>query len=198
MAETAVNGGDFDFKGITLSNQQHEYAANRVNGDGQIALEDYRHQTGLYDHIVSIEMFEAVGEQYWNTYFSKIKSLLKKGGQAVVQTITIEDHRFEDYRRGSDMIRSYIFPGGMLPSVPRFNKELKAVGLKSSNMFSFGQDYAQTLLEWLKNFDNEKNAVKKLGFDESFIKLWRFYLAACYAGFKSGRTDVMQINLEHA
>jgi cyclopropane-fatty-acyl-phospholipid synthase len=198
FAERALTQGDFNIKGITLSEEQHRFANVRLKNNAQITLEDYRDQTGKFDHIVSIEMFEAVGERYWPTYFNKINSLLKQNGRALIQTITMHDNHFEKYRKGSDMIRSFIFPGGMLPSPKRFDQEAQKAGLKIKDEFFFGQDYAKTLEEWLKNFDANINAVKAQGFNDEFIRLWRFYLAACIAGFRTGRTNVMQVELQHA
>ncbi len=198
FAERAANKGDFDIKGITLSKQQHDYAKSRLGQNAKIALEDYRHQSGKFDSIISIEMFEAVGERYWSTYFDKLKQLLAHNGRAVIQTITINEHDFPRYRQGGDFIRSFIFPGGMLPSPSRFNEEAKKAGFKTGTHFNFGLDYAKTLEIWLANFDKKIDQIKALGYDDGFIRLWRFYLAACAAGFKTGRTDVMQVELSHA
>jgi cyclopropane-fatty-acyl-phospholipid synthase len=198
FAQRALENSLLNVKGITLSEEQHHYAHNRVSGQADIALEDYRHQTGKYDFIVSIEMFEAVGERYWSTYFSKIASLLNSKGKAVIQTITMNEKDFARYRRGGDFIRSFIFPGGMLPSPSRFQRLAETQGLKTSVPHFFGHDYASTLKVWLDNFDLQKPQILSLGFDEPFIRLWRFYLAACISGFLSNRTDVMQIELSHA
>ena len=198
FAERAVHRGDFGVKGITLSHEQYDYAQNRLNGKANIALEDYRNQQGKFDHIISIEMFEAVGERYWPTYFGKVGELLNRGGKAVIQTITMNERDFPRYRRGGDFIRSYIFPGGMLPSPSRFKEEASKAGLLAHNEFFFGQDYARTLEHWLHAFDAQRDQVKAQGFDDGFIRLWRFYLAACIAGFRTGRTDVMQVELRHA
>lgn len=198
LAEEAAKQGHRQIKGITLSHEQKDYAQKRLNGNAQIALEDYRHQTGLYDSIVSIEMFEAVGEKYWPVYFKKIASLMKKNGKAAIQTITIDDHYFARYRRNGDFIRSYIFPGGMLPSPSRLTAEVQKAGLKMTDSFSFGPDYAKTLQSWLQRFDANINEIKALGYDDGFIRLWRLYLSACSAGFTTGRTDVLQIQVEHA
>ncbi len=201
LAERATQKHDFAVRGITLSEEQHAYATQRLQGVGaqaQIVLEDYRHQHGRFDHIISIEMFEAVGESYWPTYFNKLKSLLKEKGKAMVQTITIGDAYFDAYRSSGDMIRTFIFPGGMLPSPSRFATEAERAGLRPTDRFSFGQDYARTLRHWLAAFDARKQDVLALGFDEPFIRLWRFYLASCSATFASGRTDVMQWELQHA
>jgi cyclopropane-fatty-acyl-phospholipid synthase len=198
FAKRAQARGSFGIKGLTLSQEQHDYAARKLGSGVNIALEDYRQQNGTFDNIVSIEMFEAVGERYWPTYFNKVGSLLNKNGKAVIQTITMNDENFPRYRKSGDFIRSYIFPGGMLPSPSRFDEEVLKSGLKAENAFSFGQDYARTLQYWLDSFDQKRDEVKALGFDDSFIRLWRFYLAACIAGFKTGHTDVMQVELSHA
>ena len=129
---------------------------------------------GQFDSIVSIEMFEAVGEAYWNTYFSKIKSLLAVKGRAVVQTITIGDAYFDAYRRGGDAIRNYIFPGGMLPSLARFYAEADRAGLKITDSYAFGKDYARTLQMWLAQFDGVSDTVRAQNFDDGFIRMWRF------------------------
>lgn len=198
FAQRAQERGDYDLKGITLSGEQYDYARERLGTKANIVLEDYRHQKETFDNIVSIEMFEAVGESYWKTYFGKINSLLKNNGKAVIQTITIDDKDFSRYRRGGDFIRSYIFPGGMLPSPSRFRQEVDRAGLRSSNEFRFGHDYARTLEHWLACFDQKRDQIKALSFDDGFIRLWRFYLASCIAGFRTGCIDVMQVELSHA
>lgn len=194
----AQQKGDFAIKGITLSEEQYAYATARVAPSASIVLEDYRHQSGRFDHIVSIEMFEAVGEQYWSTYFGKIKELLAKGGKALVQVITIREEDFLYYRRGGDFIRSYIFPGGMLPSPMRFRQAAEHAGLCVQDAYAFGPDYARTLEQWLQCFERRVGEVQALGFDDGFIRLWRFYLAACIAAFQTGHTDVMQVDIAHA
>lgn len=198
FSERAVRKGDFTIKAITLSEEQHSYAKKTLNSRANVALEDYRAQKGKYDHIVSIEMFEAVGEKFWPTYFGQLGTLLDTKGKAVIQTITIDDGDFENYRRGGDFIRTYIFPGGMLPSRSAFRREAERANLKIGEEFLFGKDYAKTLSLWLESFDKNQAKVRALGFDEGFIRLWRFYLAACAAGFKTGRTDVMQVEVSHA
>lgn len=198
FVERALGRGDYDVKGVTLSNEQHDYARARLGQNANIALEDYRHQEGKYEHIVSIEMFEAVGERFWPTYFGKVGALLKREGKAVIQTITMNDKDFPRYRNGGDFIRSYIFPGGMLPSPSAFGQAARKAGLKTNNEFFFGPDYARTLQQWLDNFDAKRDEINAMGFDDGFIRLWRFYLAACIAGFKTGRTNVMQVELRHA
>jgi len=199
FAERAVaRNNDFQVKGITLSTEQHDYAVKRLKQNAEIVIEDYRHQTGLFDHIVSIEMFEAVGHKYWPTYFKKIKSLLNDGGKAVIQTITIEDKSFHQYKNDTDFIRTYIFPGGMLPSPSKLNDQVEKAGLKTHGVFEFGLDYARTLDIWLEKFDSVKSKVLAQGFDERFVRLWRFYLAGCSAAFQTGYTNVCQIEVGHA
>lgn len=198
FAERALSQGDYGIKGLTLSHEQKAYAENRLQSKADIALEDYRHQTGKFDNIVSIEMFEAVGERFWPQYFNKVGSLLKSNGKAVIQTITINDRDFHAYKTGGDFIRSYIFPGGLLPSPSAFRIAAKRAGLKTANEFYFGQDYAKTLEEWLINFEQNKDKIKQLGYDEGFIRLWRLYLAACAGAFRAGHINVMQAELSHA
>jgi len=197
FAERALAAGDFDLTGVTLSEQQHEFATQRLGNKADIRLEDYRHQNGKFDHIVSIEMFEAVGERYWATYFEKVKNMLSQNGKAMIQTITMNEKDFPRYRQGGDFIRSYIFPGGMLPSPSRFKEEAAKAGLRIADQYHFGLDYARTLQIWLDQFDAKIPEIKALGYDDGFIRLWRFYLAACAAGFRTGRTDVMQVELQH-
>lgn len=200
LAERAATRKDNNYriKGITLSEEQHKFAKIRLDNKADIVLEDYRHQTGQYDNIVSIEMFEAVGEKFWPTYFEKLKSLLSQNGQAMIQTITIDEQHFDRYRKGGDMIRSFIFPGGMLPSPTRFKQQAIKSDLKVIDQFSFGQDYAKTVLEWLNAFDANIKKVEALGYDEKFVRMWRFYLAVCYAAFKVERINVMHMELRHA
>lgn len=198
FADRAIKRGDFDIKGLTLSKEQKAYADARLGTNANIALQDYRLQDGKFDNIVSIEMFEAVGEKFWPQYFQQVGSLLKSRGRAVIQTITINDHDFETYRTGGDFIRSFIFPGGLLPSPDAFRKSANANNLQVKNEFYFGQDYARTLEEWLKNFESRKSDIKSLGYDDGFIRLWRFYLAACAGAFRAGHINVMQAELSHA
>lgn len=200
FAQRAAERRDCDYrlKGITLSHEQHDYAKVRLGNRANIVLEDYRHQTGKYDNIVSIEMFEAVGEKFWPTYFNKLQSLLGQNGQAMIQTITINDEHFERYKKGGDMIRNYIFPGGMLPSPEKFKQNAQNSDLRVVDEFSFGQDYATTMLEWLKRFDANEKEIRALGYDDKFIRLWRFYLGVCYAAFKVERINVMHMELRHA
>jgi cyclopropane-fatty-acyl-phospholipid synthase len=190
--------------GLTLSPAQAEYARERMRLAGveqqvQVELRDYRDFAGeTFDHIVSIEMFEAVGERWWPSYFSTLQRLLAPTGRALVQSITIRDDLFSRYRRGTDFIQQHVFPGGMLPSPSVFGKRAARAGLAVSDSFAFGRDYARTLAEWSANFERQWPAIAAQGFDERFRRLWRFYLAYCQAGFNSGATDVMQFELAHA
>lgn len=198
FAERALEKGDYDIKGITISTQQKNFAEKRLGSAAKIALEDYRLQQGKFDRIVSIEMFEAVGEQFWSTYFGRMHALLKSNGRAVIQTITMNEKDFPRYRKGADFIKSYIFPGGLLPSPSAFRKSSWKSGLRAENEFFFGPDYARTLEEWLKAFDAKKKEVLALGYNEEFTRLWRFYLASCAAAFRHGHINVMQVELRHA
>jgi cyclopropane-fatty-acyl-phospholipid synthase len=186
--------------GLSLSDAQTAYARERIARAGladrvTLSVRDYRDERGTYDGVASIEMFEAVGEKYWPAYFSTLRRCLAPGGRACVQTITIADDRFERYRTQSDFIQQYIFPGGMLASPSRFVAHAAQAGLDVVQTHTFGRDYAATLGRWLDAFDANADAVRAQGFDEKFIRCWRFYLAYCIAGFASGSTDVAQYTL---
>jgi cyclopropane-fatty-acyl-phospholipid synthase len=186
--------------GITLSNAQLEFARKRIADAKldhlvELNLIDYRDVQGQFDYVVSIEMFEAVGERYWMTYFKSVHDRLKPGGRALIQSITIAEEVFPRYRATSDFIREYIFPGGMLAPIPRFIADAKKAGLRAGEPYRFGLDYAQTLKWWLHRVNAVVDKIKPLGFDEKFLQIWRFYLCYCEAGFRTGRTDVMQIEL---
>ncbi len=184
--------------GLTISPAQHDFAVKRLKGAADIRLEDYRRAKGLFDNIVSIEMFEAVGEHYWPQYFACIAERLKRGGRAVIQTITIRDDLFSGYRTRSDFIRHYVFPGGMLPSLARFREEAEKAGLKFAGAFAFGTDYVRTLREWSARMQERKNEIMALGHDECFLRNWEFYLGICAAAFQVARTDVVQVELVNA
>ena len=201
FADRAISDRDHRVTGLTISPAQAEYARSRLQPLGaqaDIRLEDFREPRRRFGSIVSIEMFEAVGERYWKTYFHSLKTQLEAGGKAVIQTIAIDDNHFESYRRGGDAIRDLVFPGGLLPSEKRLRDEAKRAGFRICDIFRFGLNYAETLDRWLTTFDRQRNQVEALGFDSGFIRLWRFYLASCSGAFRSGRTDVMQIELQHA
>jgi len=184
--------------GLTISPAQHRFATERLGANAEIRLEDYRRCRGQFDNIVSIEMFEAVGENYWPQYFQVIAERLTRGGRAVIQTITIRDELFESYRRRSDFIRHYVFPGGMLPSLARFRQEAERAGLKFAGAFGFGKDYVRTLRDWLARMQAQEVAIKALGHDQQFLRSWEFYLGICAAAFAVGRTDVVQVELINA
>ncbi len=189
--------------GVTISLAQLEFALQRVHEQRladrvKLELRDYRTLTGQYDGIVSIEMFEAVGERFWPTYFGILRDRLMPGARALVQTITIDDSHFAAYRATSDFIREYIFPGGMLPSPERFIAVAKRSRLAGQVTLAFGRDYAETLRRWRNAFETQLEAIRAQGFDETFVRTWRLYLAYCEAGFDEGRTDVMQFVLAPA
>ncbi len=184
--------------GLTLSPSQHAYATQRLGDKAEVRLQDYRDVRERFDAIVSIEMFEAVGERYWPVYFKTVADSLKRGGKAVIQTITMRDEDFDGYRRRSDFIRHYVFPGGMLPSLKRFREEAARAGLKCVDVFTFGQDYARTLREWLVRMEARRDEIRAMGYSEAFLRNWRFYLGLCAATFAVGRTNVMQVELQHA
>ena len=196
FAELAVENG-LAHTGLTLSPAQLAWAERRVPG-ADLRLMDYRDLNQRYDHIVSIEMFEAVGERWWPAYFSTLARSLKPGGKAVVQSIVIRDDLFATYRRGSDFIQQYIFPGGMLPSPAVFEKTAAKAGLKVSDRFAFGADYARTLHHWRESFEAAWPDIAASGFDERFRRLWNLYLSYCEAGFRAGSIDVIQFELQHA
>lgn len=203
FAEHAARAEQHQVRGITLSREQLDYARARIRQSGlqdrcRFDLQDYRDEARQYDGIVSIEMFEAVGEAYWPAYFDTVKRSLKAGGRAVVQTILIDDALFDRYRTGSDFIQQYVFPGGMLPSARRFTEAAARAGLAVTAAEHFGPDYAETLKRWRIAFHAEADAVRKLGFDERFMRIWHFYLAYCEAGFHAGSIDVALFRLEHA
>ena len=194
FAERAA-ANDHHVTGLTISPAQHGFATERLHGAADIRLEDYRKTKGSFDNIVSIEMFEAVGEHYWPQYFSVLAERLKQGGRAIVQTITIRDELFAGYRTRSDFVRHYVFPGGMLPSLGRFREEAERAGLKFVEGFSFGKDYARTLREWSQRMQARKADVMALGHDQRFLRNWEFYLGICAAAFNVSRTDVVQVEL---
>lgn len=197
FAEQAANTS-LDVTGLTISPSQYGFAKKRLNGGADIRLEDYRKVRGSFDAIVSIEMFEAVGEQYWQQYFRTVAERLRKGGRAVIQTIVIRDDLFPGYRARSDFIRHYVFPGGMLPSFARFCEEAERAGLRVRDSFAFGQDYARTLREWSARMTAREADIRALGHDTKFLRNWQFYLGICAAAFAVDRTDVIQVELAHA
>ena len=200
FAEFAAQEVGAQVTGITISKEQYEFAKQRLFDKGlsekaDIRMVDYRDVAGQFDRVASIEMFEAVGEKYWPAYFTKVRDVLKDGGRAGLQIITIRDDIYDDYRGRTDFIQKYIFPGGMLPSEEKLRAQTDRAGLSWSGVTRFGQDYADTLAEWMRRFDAAWADIRPLGFDERFRRLWRFYLAYCEAGFRNRRTDVIQLAL---
>lgn len=203
FAEFAAREVGAKVTGITISQEQYDFARKRLFEQGlaektEIRLIDYRDVEGQFDRVASIEMFEAVGEEYWPTYFNKINDVLSPGGRAGLQIITIRDELFGVYRRQADFIQKYIFPGGMLPSETRLKQEIDRAGLDWQSVRRFGQDYAVTLAEWMVRFDDAWDDIRKLGFDDRFRRMWRYYLAYCEAGFRTERTDVIQLSVGKA
>jgi len=201
FAEYAAAARGAEVVGLTISQAQLDFARARIERQGladrvDLRFEDYRATRGAYDRIASIEMFEAVGEQYWPDYFRTLRDRLNATGRAALQIITI-DHRFFDrYRKRVDFIQQHIFPGGMLISEERLAEEAARVGLAIGGVRRFGEDYARTLALWAQRFDAAWETLRKQGFDEEFRRLWRFYLAYCEAGFRTGRTNVIQVVLQ--
>ncbi len=203
FAEFAAKEVGAKVTGLTISPAQLDYARRRIQREGlgervEFRLQDYRDANGSYDKIASIEMFEAVGQEYWPAYFEKVRELLKPGGAAGIQTITIADRYFDTYSRSTDFIKRYVFPGGMLPSVGALKNEVSRAGLTWQDAAAFGQDYAATLAEWRRRFLAAWDEIVAMGFDDKFKKLWQFYLSYCEAGFRAATTDVMQIRLAKA
>lgn len=187
--------------GLTLSSEQLAYATELARRNGlsprlSFELSDYRDVEGTFDKIVSVEMLEAVGERYWPAYFSALRQRLKAGGRAVLQAITIDEDRFEAYRRSPDFIQRYIFPGGMLPTKSILASQAEQAGLKLIASEHFGQSYALTLAEWRQRFRRARADVERLGFDERFMRMWEYYLSYCEAGFRAGSIDVGAYVLE--
>lgn len=203
MANKLATQAGCQVEGISLSQEQLRYArqfnhveaGDQASGSTDFRYQDYRAVQGSYDHIVSIEMFEAVGEQYWTTYFDKLGHLLEQGGTALLQVITIDEERFDVYRASPDFIQRYIFPGGMLPTKQHLNRLISNSGFELVEVDWFGQSYAQTLLHWRERFDQVVSEVMSQGFDERFLRMWRYYLDYCETGFRQGRTDVGQLLL---
>jgi cyclopropane-fatty-acyl-phospholipid synthase len=197
FAEMAC-GANHDVTGITVSPAQHDFATRRLAGRAEVRLEDYRRTQGTYDALVSIEMFEAVGEKYWPRYFNVLSERLKRGGRAVLQIITIRDDLFGGYRTRSDFIRQYVFPGGMLPSLSQVTQHAERAGLKTVSIHAFGHDYARTLRSWSNRFQSAEDKIRALGHGDPFLRNWQFYFGICAAAFAVNRTNVVQVELANA
>ena len=202
FAEFAASKYGCKITGLTLSTEQAEYARTRMEKAGlaelvDIRLLDYRDVHGTFDKIVSIEMFEAVGITHWPIYFETLQKCLKPGGKAAVQTITIDDERFDAYRQTPDFIQHYIFPGGVLPSPERFADNAAKQKLSITNKNFFGPSYAETLRRWSAAFLEAWPSIKCLGFDERFRRMWLYYLCYSEVGFETRKIDVAQFTIQH-
>jgi len=200
FAEYVIRERGARVTGLTLSRKQHDYARKRLFEAGlaecaEIVMRDYRDEAGIYDGIASIEMFEAVGEKYWPAYFRAVRERLRPGRVASLQVITIADRLFNRYRRRTDFVQKYIFPGGMLPSRAELRREFAAAGLEMLGSIEFPDSYSHTLREWREAFNSRWSEVANLGFDQHFHRMWDFYLAVSAAGFRAGTTNVSQFAL---
>lgn len=188
---------------LTISAEQARLAEKRLAAAGvadrvQVLLRDYREARGCYDAVVSVEMIEAVGERYWPTYFGQLDRLLRPGGRVGLQSITMPHDRMLASRGDYTWIHKYVFPGGLIPSVPAIEENLaRHTGLRIAERRSLGQDYARTLAQWRRDFLSRWKDVAELGFDDTFRRMWEFYLAYCEAGFRVGYLDVYQLSLKH-
>jgi cyclopropane-fatty-acyl-phospholipid synthase len=200
LAEAAARDFGARVTGITLSNEQLAWGQQRLAAaglEGELRFQDYRDiADGPFDAIASIEMFEAVGREYWPSFFATVHDQLKRGGKACIQTITIRDDLFERYVRSTDFIQQYIFPGGLLPSVAAFRAAAAQAGLKVVAELDFGLDYAETLQRWRASFLAADGPVRQLGFDTRFMRIWEFYLGYCEAAFATRNTSVVQFTLQ--
>jgi cyclopropane-fatty-acyl-phospholipid synthase len=202
LAEMATMEMGAHVTGVTLSTEQLAFANARMKWNGKadqadLRLQDYRDiDDGPYDAVCSIEMIEAVGQEYWPTYFQAVSKLLKPGGKACIQSIVIDDALFDRYVKSTDFIQQYIFPGGCLPSPSEFRRQAKLAGLEVIDALKFGPDYAETLRRWRHEFMAQEAQVLKLGFDNKFLRTWEFYLAYCEAAFDEANTDVIQFTLQ--
>ena len=202
LAEKATQEFGAHVTGVTLSTEQLAFANARMKWNGtaeqaDLRLQDYRDiNDGPYDAICSIEMIEAVGQEYWPTYFQTVSKLLKPGGKACIQSIVIDDALFDRYVKSTDFIQQYIFPGGCLPSPSEFRRQARLAGLEVVDELKFGPDYAETLRRWRHDFMAQESQILKLGFDNQFIRTWEFYLAYCEAAFDEANTDVIQFTLQ--
>ncbi|ADZ70443.1 SAM-dependent methyltransferase [Polymorphum gilvum] len=198
FAEFAAREIGASVRALTISKEQFDYASERIFKAGladrvKVVFQDYRDERGVYDRIASIEMFEAVGQRYWPTYFQTLSACLRPGGMAGLQIITIQDDMFQDYARRPDFIQRYIFPGGMLPPPGKLEEIGRRLGLDLKAQKIFGQDYARTLSEWRQRFRDAWPRISPMGFDERFKRLWEFYFHYCEAGFRTGNIDVRQM-----
>ena len=201
FAEYAAKERGLKVTGLTISEEQFKYARERIEKAGlsdkvEFKLQDYRDERGVYDGIASIEMFEAVGQKYWPTYFDTVRERLKPGKNATLQIITVTDRRWEVYQRGVDFIQKYIFPGGMLPSPSALRAQVQRAGLAVEKSVEFGASYNITLRRWHETFNEKWDQIAEMGFDNRFRRMWNFYLTSCAATFESANCDVTQITIK--
>ncbi|MBT6190089.1 MAG: class I SAM-dependent methyltransferase [Tateyamaria sp.] len=201
FAEYAAQERGLRVTGLTISEQQIEYARERIKKAGlsdlvNFKLQDYRDERGVYDGIASIEMFEAVGQKYWPDYFKTVRERLKPGKNATLQIITVTDSRWDVYQRGVDFIQKYIFPGGMLPSPSALRVQVDKAGLAVERSIEFGQSYNISLRRWHDTFNQKWDQIAEMGFDDRFRRMWNFYLTSCAATFQSANCDVTQITIK--
>jgi cyclopropane-fatty-acyl-phospholipid synthase len=200
FAEYAAKERGCRVTGLTISQEQHDYAVARMERQGlsdlvEIRLQDYRDVQGQFDGVASIEMFEAVGEKYWPTFFATVRDRLKPGASAAMQIITVQDARWKVYKRSVDFIQKYIFPGGMLPCPSVLRDQVERAGLTFAGSHEFGESYSLTLRRWHATFNVRWDEVSAQGFDDRFRRMWNFYLTSCASSFHSGNTDVTQITV---
>lgn len=200
FAEYAAKERGLKVTGLTISKEQLKYARERIEKAGlsdlvELKLQDYRDERGQYDGVASIEMFEAVGEKYWPIYFDTVRERLHPGRHATLQIITVEDKRFESYRKDVDFIQKYIFPGGMLPSPRALREQVERAGMTVRDEIEFGESYSITLRRWFDTFNAKWSEVSALGFDDRFRRMWNFYLTSCASGFMVGNCNVVQITI---
>jgi len=201
FSEFLAKNYDTQITALTISREQFQFATKRIEKANltskvKVVFCDYRNIEGQFDKILSIEMFEAVGKDYWSTFFEKVKSILKPNGSVGLQLITIDDKIYNVYKNNPDFIQKYIFPGGMLPSVKVLENIIEKTSFKINSMNSYSDDYARTLNIWNREFNKNWTQIEKLGFDERFKLLWNYYLSYCEGGFLSKNIDLKQINLK--
>jgi cyclopropane-fatty-acyl-phospholipid synthase len=197
----AVERKDCHVTAVTISSSQATYDEDKIEKQGMkknvsLLKTDYRDIAGQFDKIVSIEMIEAVGEQYWGQFFSKVSSSLRSKGTAMIQGITIREDLFYSYRKNTDFIQQYVFPGGMLLTNQVFDEQSRRNDMNMVSVFEFGSSYAETLKQWRENFQKKAREVQALGFDDRFMRLWNLYLAYCEGAFRAGRINVGQFQME--
>lgn len=200
FAEYAASQRGARVKGLTLSQEQHDFAVARMERAGlsdrvEIAMQDYRDEKGKYDGIASIEMFEAVGEKYWPVYFDQLNKCLKEGAKASLQIITVPEERFSVYRNSVDFIQKYIFPGGMLPTEEILKREIDRVGMDFDSIVDFRRSYSTTLRRWFEAFNERWGEIGQMGFDDRFRRMWNIYLTGCASGFEYDTTGLIQITM---